>query len=56
MLTTNKNYLEIAELIHLIISDQTINNSIIENQTKRLAYFDDKATKKKLKTYIENIV
>lgn len=56
MLITNKNYLEIAELINLTITDKTIRNKIIENQTKRLADFDDKTIKKKLKTYIQNIV
>jgi glycosyltransferase involved in cell wall biosynthesis len=56
VLINKKNYLEIAELINLIIEDEKLKSRIITNQNERLNYFDRTNVEKKLKTIIERVV
>ena len=50
------NYLEIAELINHVLSDKSLRNRIVANQSKRLKSFELKATSKKLKELIRSAI
>lgn len=55
VLINEKNYDEIAELIHLIVTDESLRNRIISTQGERLRYFDKENTKQGLLNIISDL-
>lgn len=53
ILVDEKNYLEIAELINMVVENKKLHNQIIMKQNERLSHFDRTNVKRKLKTTIE---
>jgi glycosyltransferase involved in cell wall biosynthesis len=53
ILINNKNYIEIAELINLLVEDKSLRNRIIEKQSERLAFFSRERIAGILKHYID---
>lgn len=53
ILVNEKNYIEIAELINIVVEDKNIYNRIIMKQNERLKDFDRTKVKLKLKSIIE---
>jgi glycosyltransferase involved in cell wall biosynthesis len=56
VLINTKNYNEIAELIHIVVSDSKIRDQIIKKETERLKDFDIDKSKIKLKQIIERVI
>jgi glycosyltransferase involved in cell wall biosynthesis len=55
ILVTKKNYLEIAELINILVEDEHLREKIILKQNKRLAYFDTHKVGSRLLGIIQEI-
>tara|TARA_B100000315_G_scaffold212472_1_gene209862 strand:- start:5570 stop:6634 length:1065 start_codon:yes stop_codon:yes gene_type:complete len=55
ILLKEKNYLEIAELIDLVISDKVIRDKIISNQKNKLSQFETDKVADKFIEYIEEV-
>jgi len=53
ILINNKNYIEIAELINLLVEDQVLRNRIIKKQSERLKFFSRERIAGILKHYID---
>jgi glycosyltransferase involved in cell wall biosynthesis len=53
ILINEKNYIEIAELINLLVEDKTLRNRIVEKQSKRLEFFSRERIAGILKHYID---
>jgi glycosyltransferase involved in cell wall biosynthesis len=53
ILIHNKNYIEIAELINLLVEDQTLRDKIIQKQSERLKFFSRDRIAGILKHYID---
>jgi glycosyltransferase involved in cell wall biosynthesis len=53
ILFNEKNYVEIAEMINLLVEDKTLKKKIIDKQSKRLEFFDKKNIAGILKHYID---
>jgi glycosyltransferase involved in cell wall biosynthesis len=56
ILVNKKNYLEIAELIQIVVEDNKLRNKIIKNQDKRLDYFKRDNVEKQMKKIIEKAI
>jgi glycosyltransferase involved in cell wall biosynthesis len=56
VLINKKNYEEIAEIMDLLMEDQTLRSRILENQRKRLPFFQKPRLEGILKSYIEQII
>lgn len=52
ILFNEKNYVEIAEMINLLVEDKTLRKKIIDKQSKRLEFFDKNNIAEILKHYI----
>ncbi len=55
LLVSEKNFLQIAELISLVLNDNGLKNKMIQNQSERLDYFNPSRTKEKLKNHLSSI-
>jgi glycosyltransferase involved in cell wall biosynthesis/SAM-dependent methyltransferase len=53
VLVNEKHYDEIAEMVHLLISDVTLRKKIVDRQNERLKDFEGLKMEKKLKNYID---
>ncbi|HOW14883.1 glycosyltransferase [Methanosarcina sp.] len=53
ILVNEKNYIEIAEMINLLVEDKTLRKKVIDKQTKRLEFFNKKNISGILKNYID---
>ncbi len=53
VLVNEKNYVEIAEMINLLVEDKTLRKKIIDKQAKRLEFFNKKNIAEILKHYID---
>ncbi len=51
-----KRYEEIAEMLELLIKDQTLRSHILESQRRRLAFFQKPKLEQTLKSYIEQVI
>ncbi|HEB41655.1 MAG TPA: glycosyltransferase [Candidatus Dependentiae bacterium] len=56
LLIKEKNYLEIAELVDLIVNDQRLRKTVIERQRERVKDFKIPLLKEQLKNHIENVI
>lgn len=53
ILVNEKNYIEIAEMINLLVEDKTLRKKVIDKQTKRLEFFNRENISGILKNYID---
>ncbi len=56
ILVNEKNYEEIAELIQLIVEDESLRNNIVGKQYKRLSAFNSQTSEKILHEYVQCLV
>jgi glycosyltransferase involved in cell wall biosynthesis/2-polyprenyl-3-methyl-5-hydroxy-6-metoxy-1,4-benzoquinol methylase len=53
VIVNDKNYIEIAELINVLVEDKVLRNKIVKKQSERLEFFSRKRIAEILKHYIE---
>jgi len=55
ILLNNKNYPEIAEILHLVINDESIKNRLISCQRERLTHFKPSIVGALLDKFLANL-
>jgi glycosyltransferase involved in cell wall biosynthesis len=56
ILVNKKNYLEIAEMIDVVINDSELKAKVIKKQQERLSHFDKDKISEKFKRIIEDLL
>jgi glycosyltransferase involved in cell wall biosynthesis len=56
ILVYEKRYDEVAEIINLLINDESLKQKIVKKQKERFKDFDKSKTEEKLKNYIETLI
>ena len=56
ILVNKKNYIEIAEMVNILIKDSELQKKIVRKQKERLKYFNRYDIKKIFKSYIESVI
>lgn len=56
LLVDEKNYLELAELMNIVLTNEQIKSQLKINQVKRLAYFSKENTEQLFKEYIQKVL
>jgi len=55
ILISDRNYAEIAELVHMVVEDQALRRAIVEKQTERLQGFSREKVEASLRAFLNRL-